>query len=78
MTNLYDNMWLLLETQLQQQQQKICTSIQLQFRIWPLFTISLLVPGWGTKLATHLHLVQRLIMCGAIPPLPHMSSWHGA
>jgi hypothetical protein len=31
----------------------------------------------GVKLTTHLHLVQRLRMRGAIPPLPH-TSWRGA
>jgi hypothetical protein len=29
-------------------------------------------------LTTHLHLVLRLRMHGAIPPLPHMFVWHGA
>jgi hypothetical protein len=28
--------------------------------------------------AWHLHLVPRLTMRGAIPPLPHTSSWRGA
>jgi hypothetical protein len=30
------------------------------------------------KLTTHIHLVLSLGMCGTIPPLPHMSAWHGA
>jgi len=30
------------------------------------------------KLTTHLHLVLRLGLCGAIPPLPDTSSWCGA
>jgi len=34
--------------------------------------------GWGMKLATHLYLVPRLGMRGAIPPLLHTSSWYGA
>jgi hypothetical protein len=34
--------------------------------------------GQGMKLTTHLHLVLRLRMLGAIPPLPHMSAWRGA
>jgi hypothetical protein len=29
------------------------------------------------KLIPHLCLVSRLIICGAIPPLPHTSSWRG-
>jgi hypothetical protein len=29
------------------------------------------------KLTTHLPVRPRLGMCGAIPPLPHASSWHG-
>jgi hypothetical protein len=32
----------------------------------------------GMKLTTHLHLVQRSRMRGAIPPLPNTSSWRGA
>jgi hypothetical protein len=31
----------------------------------------------GVKLTTRLHLTPRLRMCGAIPPLPHTSPWHG-
>jgi hypothetical protein len=34
--------------------------------------------GRGMKLATHVHLIQRLRMRGAIPPLPYTSSWHCA
>jgi hypothetical protein len=30
------------------------------------------------KLTTHLHLVPRSTVLGAIPPLPSMPSWHGA
>jgi hypothetical protein len=30
----------------------------------------------GMKLNIHLQLVPRLITCGAIPPPPHMPSWH--
>jgi hypothetical protein len=33
---------------------------------------------WGVKLTTHPYIVLRLRMHGAVPPLPHMSSWHGA
>jgi len=32
----------------------------------------------GAKPIAHLHLVPKLIMCGTIPPLPHVSSWCGA
>jgi hypothetical protein len=32
----------------------------------------------GVKLTTYRHLVPRLKMCGAIPPLSHTSAWHGA
>jgi len=32
----------------------------------------------GVKLTTHLHLVQRLRMRGAVPPLPYKSLWRGA
>jgi hypothetical protein len=32
----------------------------------------------GMKVATHLHLVRRLKVHGAIPTLPHTSSWRGA
>jgi hypothetical protein len=37
--------------------------------------------GWSgrsVKLTTHLHLVPRSRMRGAIPPLPYTSSWRGA
>jgi hypothetical protein len=30
------------------------------------------------KLITHFHLVPRLRMHGATPPLPHMPAWYGA
>jgi hypothetical protein len=30
------------------------------------------------KLATHLHLVLVLWICGFVPSLPHMPHWHGA
>jgi hypothetical protein len=30
------------------------------------------------NLTAHLHLVPRLSIDGAIPPLTHMPSWHGA
>jgi hypothetical protein len=33
--------------------------------------------GRGVKLTTHLHLVPRSRMRGAIPPLPHTPSWRG-
>jgi hypothetical protein len=29
--------------------------------------------NWGMKLTTHLHLVPRLRICGAVPPLLHTS-----
>jgi hypothetical protein len=32
----------------------------------------------GVKLTTHLHPVPRSRMHGAIPPLPHMSTWHSS
>jgi len=32
----------------------------------------------GVKLTTHVYLVPRSRMCGAIPPLPSMHSWRGA
>jgi len=32
---------------------------------------------WMVKVTTHLHLVPRLRMCGAIPTLPNTSSWYG-
>jgi len=32
---------------------------------------------WGVKLTTLLHLVPRLRMRGAIPPLPNTFSWRG-
>jgi len=31
--------------------------------------------GWPTNMITHLHLLLRLRMCGAIPPFRHMSWW---
>jgi hypothetical protein len=34
--------------------------------------------GRGVKLTTHLHLVPRLLMRGAVPPLPQTYSWRGA
>jgi hypothetical protein len=34
--------------------------------------------GRGVKLTTHLHLVPKLRMCGAIPQLIHSFAWHGA
>jgi hypothetical protein len=34
--------------------------------------------GRVVKLTTHLHLMPRLRMRGAVPPLPHTSSWRGA
>jgi len=34
--------------------------------------------GWGVKLSTHLHLLPRLRMYGAISPLLHGFSWYGA
>jgi hypothetical protein len=34
--------------------------------------------GWYVKLTTHLHLVPKLRIRGAIPPFPHVSSWRGA
>jgi hypothetical protein len=34
--------------------------------------------GRGVKPTTHLHLAPRLIMGGAIPPLPPTSLWHAA
>jgi hypothetical protein len=34
--------------------------------------------GLGMKLTTHLHLVPRSRMHGAIPPLPNTPPWHGA
>jgi hypothetical protein len=33
--------------------------------------------GRGVKLTTHLHLVPRSRMRGAIPPLPNKPSWRG-
>jgi len=33
--------------------------------------------GWTVKLITHLHLVSRLRILGAVPPLPHTSSCRG-
>jgi len=47
-------------------------------------TSSLLLRGYQglsgqvMKLTFHLHLVSRLWMCWAIPPLPNMSSWCGS
>jgi hypothetical protein len=34
--------------------------------------------GWAMKLTSHLYLLLRLKMCGAIPPLLHTSSMCGA
>jgi len=34
--------------------------------------------GRGVKLTTHLHVMPRLGMRGAMPPLPNTSSWRGA
>ena len=34
------------------------------------------VNSWGRKLASHLYIVLRLKMCGAIPLLPLCTSWH--
>jgi hypothetical protein len=39
---------------------------------------SLWQSGRDVKLTTHLHLVPRSRMRGAIPPLPNTSSWRGA
>jgi hypothetical protein len=33
---------------------------------------------WGRKLTIQLHVVPRLRMCAAIPPLAHISSFCGA
>jgi len=44
-------------------------SIAIGYREWS---------GWSVKLTTHLHLMPRLRMCWAIPPLPSMSSRCGA
>jgi len=41
------------------------------------FTVKVRWSGLGLKLTTHLHLVLRLRMRGAIPTLSHMSSWRG-
>jgi hypothetical protein len=35
-------------------------------------------PTPGVEVISHLHQVPELRMCGAIPPLPHMSTWCGA
>jgi len=35
-------------------------------------------PGWSVELTTRLHLLPRLRMGGATPPLPDTFSWHGA
>jgi len=32
----------------------------------------------GVKPTTYRHLVPRLSLSGAVPPLPYMPSWHGA
>jgi len=40
-------------------------------------TLSLRVMWPGLRMTTYLHLVPRLRMWGAIPPLPHTSSWCG-
>jgi hypothetical protein len=37
---------------------------------WVLVALSLGHSGQGVKLTTHLHVVLRSRMCGAIPPLP--------
>jgi hypothetical protein len=42
---------------------------------WVLDALPLGWSGQGMKLTTHLHLVPRLRMCEAIPPLYHTSSW---
>ena len=34
------------------------------------------VGNWGQKLTARLHLMHKLRTSGAIPPLPHMPSWH--
>jgi hypothetical protein len=39
--------------------------------------VNVYVCGQGVKLTTHLHLVLRSRMCGAIPPFPNTPSWHG-
>jgi len=31
----------------------------------------------GAKLTTYFYSGKRTIMCGAIPPFPHLSSWRG-
>jgi hypothetical protein len=41
-------------------------------------SLSLEVNGRGLKLTTHLHLVPRSRMRGAIPPLPNTPPWRGA
>jgi len=50
--------------------------------LWgPISLLSNSYRGWsgrGVNLTTHLHLVPRSRMHGAIPPLPNTSSWRGA
>jgi len=46
-----------------------------------LCTVQLFPQGWssqGMKLTTHLYLIPTLRMHGALPLLPHMSSWCGS
>jgi hypothetical protein len=45
---------------------------------WVPGALSLGIKRPGVKLTTHLHLVPRPRMYGAIPPLPNTSSWRGA
>lgn len=42
---------------------------------WVPGALFLVVSVWGMKLTAHWHLVLRLRMIIAIPPLPHMSTW---
>lgn len=46
--------------------------------LWMHGAVSLAVMQPGCVLTTDLHLVLRLRMHGAIPPVFHMSSWRGA
>ena len=46
------------------------------YRLWD--PPNLLIGGyWGVNVTTPLHLMPRLRMSGAIPPLPYRPSWRG-
>jgi len=52
------------------------TSLTLLPKLILPYILSLASYNYRNKELAHLHLVPTLIMRGAVPPLPHTSSWH--